>query len=161
MKIGNSNEIPKWGTVFAVVLGIPSIAALLRAGFEHGFHKLTAIMLTAVSLFFIGMFLHWKFKSESLRIPSGKEEQKREMRELNIGLTLFLAAVFLVGGGLFIWGGFQSVAEWPPISDWLLRIASFIIGGISLLFGFVFVLRLGLIVKGKRCWRLGKLKIGD
>jgi len=150
MRTGKWNKMPQWALLFAILLGIPSMAALLRVGFEHGFHKLTGMMLTAVFLLIIGSFLHWKFASNSFRVPLDKEEKKRELRQLDFAITFFLALIFLTGGGLFIFCGFQSFAEWPLISEWLLQIAAFIIGGISLLLGLIFTLRIGALLAGNR-----------
>jgi hypothetical protein len=140
-------------------LGIPLIAALLRAGFEHGFHKLSAMALTAVVLTVLGLFLHWKFTSDPPRLFSRKEEKKREMRRLDFGITLFLMVNFLSGGVLFVWCGLQPFTQ-SPVSNWLLRIASFAIGGISLILGLVFAFRVFMLLTGKRSWKLGKFKIG-
>lgn len=159
MKTGNLNNMPSWARFFGILLGIPLIAALLRAGFDHGFRKLSAMALTAVFLSLFGLFLHWKFTASSVRTPPGKEENKRDVRQLDFAITLFLIAIFLTGGALFIWCGFQPFTEPSQVSGWLIRIASFIIGGISLVLCLAFTVRVFMLLTGKRKWNFGKPKI--
>jgi len=142
--------MPIGARFLTVLLGIPLVAALLRVGFEHGFHGLTAKVLALVSLGALGLFLHWTFTSCPAPAPMSKEEKKREWRKVDLGIALFLAVMFLVGGVMFITLAVVPPDDLPSVSRWLIRIASFIIAGVCFLFSLIFTLRVRLLLTGKR-----------
>ena len=158
MKIGSSNKMPMWARFFAVLLGIPLAAALLRTGFEREFPKLTALILAAVALVALYLFLHWQFTSHSAPPPASTEGKTRERRSFDFGLALFLALIFLVGSVMFLAISVFPPADLPSVSRWVIRAASLFIGLLCLLICLSFIFQCRFLVTGKRALtiRLGK-----
>ncbi len=158
MKTGSSKKMPMWARFFAVLLGIPLAAALLRTGFEREFPRWTALILTLVALVALYLFLHWQFTSHSAPLPTSTEEKKRERSRFDFGLALFFALVFLVGSVMFLAIAVFPPADLPSVSSWVIRAASLFIDLLCLLICFSFILQCRFLVTGKRglTFRLGK-----
>jgi hypothetical protein len=150
MKIGSWNKMPMGARFLAVLLGIPLVAALLRVGFEHGFHGLTAKVLALVSLGVLGLLLQLTFTSFPAQAPMSKEEKRREWRNVDLGIAIFCAVIFAVGAVMFIALAVMPPDDLPSVSRWLIRVASFIIAGVCLFLSLVFILRVRLLLTGKR-----------
>ena len=150
MKTGNWNKMPMWARFFAVLLGIPLAAALLRAGFEHEFHKLTALILASVASIVLYLFLHWRFTSCSVPAAMSAEEKKRERRQVTFCINVLFAAGFLVGGVLFLAVAVFPPEDLPSLSRWVVRFATLSLGGLFLMFGVFFIAQCRMLVTGKR-----------
>jgi Na+/H+ antiporter NhaD/arsenite permease-like protein len=138
------------GTVLRRFFGIPLIAALLRVGFEHEFHRLTALILTLVALAVLYLFLYWTFASRSIPAPISAEEKKREGRGFNFAVALFLAVICLVGGVMFLIIAVFPPADLPTVSRWVIRAASLFLGLLSFVLSLAFILQCRFLLTGKR-----------
>ena len=85
-------------------------------------------------------------------------EQKQKRRRADVGLAAFFAAVFLTGSVMFIGIAVFPQADLPAYSRWLIRIASFILGGVFLILFSFFMMQIRFFLTGKRKFtiRLGK-----
>jgi hypothetical protein len=85
-------------------------------------------------------------------------EQKRERRRADIGLAAFFAVVFLAGSAMFIAIVFLPPDDLPATSRWLIRIASFILGGVCLVLLSFFIMQIRFLLTGKRSLTVGLKK---
>jgi hypothetical protein len=149
MKTGSWNKMPMWVRFFVVLFEIPLIAALLRVGFEHEFHRFTALVLTSVVLIVLYLFLHRASASHPAPAMS-KEQKKQERRKFDFGFALFLAVICLVGGGMFLVIAVVPPTDLPPISRWIIRVASLFLGLLSLLLSLPFISECRSLITGKK-----------
>lgn len=133
MRLGSFNQMPMWAKFFAILLGIPLVAALLRIGFERKFGRLTALVLSALALLILWLIFRRIIASHPGSLPMSRQDKQREFNKFQGVVFAVFAAVILVGAGIGIYG-FLSPASGPVWS----RIACGIIGLIGLLLGFIF-----------------------
>jgi hypothetical protein len=160
MKIGSWNKMPVWVRFLAVLLGIPLVAGLLRGGFEHWFHGLTAKVLALVSLGVLWLFLHWTFKSCPAPAPMSKEETKREERKVDFVVALLYAVIFLAGGVIFLVIAVLPPTDLPSLSRWVIRVASLFFGLLGLVLSLSFIFQCRFLVTGKKSLTMRHLTIG-
>ena len=126
--------MPMWARFFAILLGIPLVAALLRVGLERKFDRLTALALATVVLLILWFVLRRMFASHPDSVSKSREDKGREFSKFQGVVFAVFAVLMLAGTGIGFYAAFAT--DSGPVWS---RIACGGIGLIGLLLAFIFI----------------------